>query len=112
MSCRTALLGGGRAFTHLSSCQGEPESIDPPAGRNHASAEQREAPCRSSPQDRYTHHEVVPPRRRPIRQDESFNPLNSLTLKAGLLRTGKRILSLEAEIFSRSGDVLPNNNIL
>ena len=52
---------GGRSHAFLAG-RGEPDSIGPPVGRDHASAEQREAPKRSSPQDRYTHHEVVAPR--------------------------------------------------
>jgi len=97
-----------RAGVHTPfSCLGEPESVGPPVGRNHASAEQREAPCRSSPQDQHTHHEVVARTGVPTNRSSFVgwpsavgpsgrtNLLNSFTLEGRLLRTGKRILRLK-----------------
>jgi len=60
---------GGRSHAFLT-CLGSTKSKGPPAGRDHASAEQREAPCSSSLRDKTDPpRSGRPTRSGPVRQD-------------------------------------------
>jgi len=70
MSCRTGPLRVGRAFHAFLSYLGGIESNGPAVGRDHASADQREAHRKSSLHDKvYTSRSDLSTRSGPVRQD-------------------------------------------
>src|ERR1700761_6296582 len=67
-------------------------SLSPPVGRRKIVADQREARCRSSNQDRYTRHEVAALRVGPVRTSRLAKRLHQLVDSAVQILVGPPLL--------------------